>query len=188
MRPMSPPLSPNYTIAPATDADDIGGLDLSTDIVEVAAPPYDQGRIVATMPVSMRSNRHSAGSYDHYLSTALAKLFVVRDGDTPVGFAACSTYLHGYLALDEVSIDRRHRDKGLAAALVDRVIQWARDNDYDGVRGETQDDNLAACALCERKGFTLGGFDRMVYSPSGPHAGKVALYWYLRFSDGPAAA
>lgn len=195
--PMSTPLPSNYTIAPASTAIDFDALDFSSDIDEVAAPPYDKGRIVATNPVKSRIRRHLTGYYDHYRSTALAELFVLRDGDTPIGFAACSTYLHGYAALDEVSVDRAHREKGLGAALVDRVVQWARDNDYEGVRGETQHDNLRACALCERKGFTLGGFDQLVYATHGIHAGKVALYWYLRFgssramdelSGGPEAA
>jgi len=42
---------------------------------------------------------------------------------------------------------------------------------------ETQSNNVAACKLYERLGFTLGGFDRFLYRGEMPETREIALFW-----------
>jgi len=83
--------------------------------------------------------------------------------------------------VDDLVINPEYRGAGVGRALLERGIQWARENNFPGVMLETQDDNVPACMLYQSCGFVLSGFDRNVYKASSPHKNETALYWYLIF-------
>lgn len=82
--------------------------------------------------------------------------------------------------VDDIAVNPEYRGAGIGRALLERGIQWARENNFPGVMLETQDDNVPACMLYRSCGFVLSGFDRNVYTAirSNP---ETALYWYLIF-------
>ncbi len=85
----------------------------------------------------------------------------------------------GYV--EDIVVNPEYRGMGLGRQLLERGIQWARDNGYPGVMLETQDNNVPACTLYQSCGFVLGGFDRNVYKAINPDTKETALYWYLIF-------
>jgi ribosomal protein S18 acetylase RimI-like enzyme len=85
----------------------------------------------------------------------------------------------GYV--DDLVVNPKFRGLGIGRRLLERGIQWARENNFPGVMLETQDDNVPACTLYESCGFILSGFDRNVYKAINPHTKETALYWYLIF-------
>jgi len=85
----------------------------------------------------------------------------------------------GYV--DDLVVNPEYRGAGVGRALLERGIQWARENNFPGVMLETQDDNVPACTLYQKYGFVLSGFDRNIYRAINPNTKETALYWYLIF-------
>jgi ribosomal protein S18 acetylase RimI-like enzyme len=85
----------------------------------------------------------------------------------------------GYV--EDLVVNPEFRGLGIGRILLERGIQWSRENNYPGVMLETQDDNVPACTLYESCGFVLSGFDRNVYKAINPNTKETALYWYLIF-------
>jgi ribosomal protein S18 acetylase RimI-like enzyme len=83
--------------------------------------------------------------------------------------------------VEDLVVNPEYRGTGIGRKLLERGIQWARENNFPGVMLETQDDNVAACALYQSCGFVLSGFDRNVYKAINPNTREIALYWYLFF-------
>lgn len=83
--------------------------------------------------------------------------------------------------VEDIVVMPEYRGLGIGRRLLERGIQWARENGYPGVMLETQDDNVPACMLYQSAGFVLGGFDRNVYKAIYPDTKETALYWYLIF-------
>jgi streptothricin acetyltransferase len=85
----------------------------------------------------------------------------------------------GYV--EDLAVNPQYRGLGLGRKLLERGIEWARENNFPGVMLETQDDNVPACTLYQSSGFVLSGFDRNVYKAINPETKETALYWYLIF-------
>ena len=83
--------------------------------------------------------------------------------------------------VDDLVVNPEYRGAGVGRKLLERGIQWARENKFPGVMLETQDDNVSACTLYQSCGFVLSGFDRNVYRAVNPNTKETALYWYLIF-------
>ena len=83
--------------------------------------------------------------------------------------------------VEDLVVNPEYRGHGIGRALLERGIQWARENHFPGVMLETQDDNVPACMLYQSCGFVLGGFDRNVYKAMNPNTRETALFWYLIF-------
>jgi streptothricin acetyltransferase len=83
--------------------------------------------------------------------------------------------------VEDIVVNPEYRGLGIGRRLLDRGIQWARENGFPGVMLETQDDNVPACTLYQSCGFVLSGFDRNVYKAINPNTKETALYWYLIF-------
>ena len=85
----------------------------------------------------------------------------------------------GYI--EDLVVNPEYRGLSIGRQLLERGIQWARENSFPGVMLETQDDNVPACMLYQSCGFVLSGFDRNVYKAINPNTKETALYWYLIF-------
>lgn len=83
--------------------------------------------------------------------------------------------------VEDLVVNPEVRGMGIGRRLLERGIQWARENDFPGVMLETQDDNVPACTLYQSCGFVLFGFDRNIYKAINPNTKETALYWYLIF-------
>ena len=83
--------------------------------------------------------------------------------------------------VEDLVVDQEYRGMGIGRMLLERGMQWARENGFPGVMLETQDDNVPACTLYQSCGFVLGGFDRNIYKAINPNTKETALYWYLIF-------
>jgi len=83
--------------------------------------------------------------------------------------------------VEDLVVNPDYRGLGIGRRLLERGLQWARDNHFPGVMLETQDDNVPACTLYQSAGFVLSGFDRNVYKDINPNTRETALFWYLIF-------
>ena len=114
------------------------------------------------------------------------------DGSTPaIFFAEVDGKLAGRIRMmkwwnhfgyvEDLAVNPEYRGLGVGRKLLERGIQWARENNFPGVMLETQDDNVPACTLYQSSEFVLSGFDRNVYKAINPNTKETALYWYLIF-------
>ena len=83
--------------------------------------------------------------------------------------------------IEDIVVNPEFRGMGVGHKLMERGIQWARENGFPGVMLETQDNNVPACKLYASFGFEISGFDRNVYKAMNPNTKETALYWYLIF-------
>lgn len=108
------------------------------------------------------------------------KMFLLAyAGGRLAGHISVAVHWNRYAFIDHLAVDARSRRYGVGGALVAQAIAWARERQLPGVMLETQNNNVAACKLYERLGFTLGGFDRFLYRGEMPETREIALFWYL---------
>ncbi len=85
-----------------------------------------------------------------------------------------------YGFIEDISVARDYRARGIGKKLIAAAIQWAKAGGMPGLMLETQDINLTACRFYKRCGFQLGGVDVMLYGNSA-YKKEQALFWYLQF-------
>lgn len=86
---------------------------------------------------------------------------------------------YGYI--EDITVDSAFRRQGIGRQLLAQAVDWARERALPGLMLETQDVNVAACRLYSACGFSLGGFDRNLYTGLDPNSSEIALYWYKIF-------
>lgn len=81
-------------------------------------------------------------------------------------------------SIEHIVVARGFRKLGIGSALIEFAKQWAMRNRLQGIRLETQTNNVPACNLYFRHGFEVGGFDRFTYRTQAQVAEETALYLY----------
>lgn len=125
---------------------------------------------------------------DSHLHGDDAAGYLVLDQGRAVGLLLLSRGWNGFALIEQIEVDRHWRRRGIASRLLAQAENWARERGLAGLRLETQDINVSACALYARNGFVLGGFDRCLYAAIPAHAAETALYWYRPFERAETAS
>lgn len=147
--------------------------DRSVLVEQDGSPRFKNGRLV------LESVR-----VDPYLKTyaldapSEAECHVAFIGNQPVGELRCGPHWNGCLYVHDLVVGAAFRRQGIGEALVRHATQHAESLELRGVTLETQNTNLPACRLYERCGFTLGGFDQLLYKALDPSSTEIALFWY----------
>jgi ribosomal protein S18 acetylase RimI-like enzyme len=149
------------------------------------------GESVASWPVEpVEPYRKNYGidsqEFCDYRDAADSTVLVAWLDDRPVGHVVLSTHWNGFAHVDELAVDESARRNGVARALLEVALFWARKRDLPGVMLETQNNNLAACRLYERCGFVVGGVDHLRYRGLDPQSRETAIFWYLIFPQTPS--
>lgn len=119
----------------------------------------------------------------------LFNIYVIRTGETVIGFMQVSYLAARQLHLDYIAISRKYRGRGLGTMVLQTLLKEVADRNRDDVILEVKNDNPAR-ALYERLGFTVqaqvlhyeralrgGDASAAVTAASGPVLQK------LKFSD-----
>lgn len=146
------------------------------------------GQSVASWPVEpVEPYRKNYGidsqEFCDYRDAADSTVLVAWLEERAVGHVVLSTHWNGFAHVDELAVDESARRSGVARALLDVAQFWSRKRNLPGVMLETQNNNLAACALYERCGYQVGGVDHLRYRGLDPQTREAAIFWYLIFSD-----
>lgn len=93
------------------------------------------------------------------LQNPSSALFLADVEGAPAGFVQLfRTYSTVHLAnafiLEDLYVDSAYRKRGIAAALLERALQHARENGAAGMFLETANDNTTAQRVYERAGWT----------------------------------
>ena len=93
-------------------------------------------------------------------------VFVATTGDTVVGWGSLSSFRskpgYRFTAEDSIYVHRDHRGNGIGAALLERLIEAARDGGFHSIMALIDGDNAVSVRLHERFGFRHVGTFREV--------------------------
>ncbi|TCJ02062.1 streptothricin N-acetyltransferase SatA [Cytobacillus praedii] len=91
----------------------------------------------------------------------------------------CSNW-NGYALIEDIAVSKEYRKNGVGTALLNKAMEWAKENNFCGLMLETQDINVSACHFYANNQFVIGAVDTMLYS-NFPTANEVAIFWYYKF-------
>lgn len=159
----------------------IAEVDFSIIVSEEAVPPFDGSKLnnIRSIPEYGKTYPQDDALFEE-ADARQRMIAVAQTSEGVVGYVAISRSWNQCAQIDDIMISRNHRRRGLGRLLMDEAIQWAKEERLTIVRLETQTNNVPTCRFYEKYGFTLGGFDRCLYSGlplSWKH--ETALFWYL---------
>lgn len=102
------------------------------------------------------------------------------DDEKCIGLAIMRHEWMKYMYLYDLKVNDTYRGKNVAAMLVEKMKEAAKDNNYNGIYTLGQDNNLAACKFYIKSGFVIGGLDTKVYQGTSQE-GKKDIIFYLDF-------
>ncbi len=143
----------------------------------------DENLTYTIAPVAAYEKDYAAEDVDYgFDNDSTTVFFAEMDRSAkPAGRIKMMKWWNQFGYVEDLVVNPEYRGLGIGRKLLERGIQWARENGFPGVMLETQDNNVPACMLYQSCGFVLGGFDRNVYKAINPDTKETALYWYLIF-------
>lgn len=87
---------------------------------------------------------------------------------------------NGYALIEDIAVAKDYRKNGVGRALLNKAVEWAKNQQLGGLMLETQDVNVSACRFYERNEFVIGAVDTMIYSNLST-ANEMAIFWYYKF-------
>lgn len=178
------PEAPRVVRGEVTCLSSLARCDFTFEVTAELAGPFDDdvtSRVVPVVPAYTKDYGFDGDELATYLDRPDGELFVATVRNACVGYVAVSAGWNAYAVVDDLAVDVAHRGTGIARALMDAAVEWARRAGLSGVRLETQSTNVTACRFYRRYGFVLGGHDRFLYRALHPGTREVALYWYYPF-------
>jgi streptothricin acetyltransferase len=122
--------------------------------------------------------------YSTFIDNPKKVIFFADVEGIPAGQIKVIPWWNKFACIDELTVDTEFRGRGVGKALLERAIEWAREQDYPGLTLETQTNNVPACKLYEQCGFVLSGFDLNAYKNDPDCRDEIALYCiYLIFNS-----
>jgi len=122
-----------------------------------------------------------AEDYTTFIDNPEKVIFFADVDGKPVGQIKMVPWWNKFTYVEELTVDTEFRRRGVGRTLLNRAIEWAKQQHFPGVTLETQDNNVPACKLYEKCGFVLSGFDLYAYRNFPESKDEIALYWYLMF-------
>ncbi len=117
-------------------------------------------------------------NYD-YEEMAENSIFVgAYDDGRCIGLAIYQEGFFKHMYLYDLKVNRSYRKQGVAAALIEKGKEIAKQKGYCGLYTQGQDNNLSACLFYIRTGFHIGGFNTDVYKWT-KQEGKSDIWFYL---------
>lgn len=157
-------------------------LDYSFTVSHTFTPAFDCAVKENLIPVTPVDKSYSwPTEFSHYLNNQRGQLFAAWCHEQPAGYLAVSRHWNGLALIEDIAVARQWRQQGVAQSLLGRAEEWAKEQQLAGMMLETQNTNVPACLLYERRGFQLQGIDRALYRALPQNQHETALWWYLFF-------
>ena len=118
--------------------------------------------------------------YENYIDNPEQIIYLYYDDKKCVGQIELKNNWNKFAMIRDIAVSQANRGKGVGSALIQKAIEWAKQNSLKGLMLETQDTNLLACRFYHKIGFQIGGVDTMLYS-NFDNADEIAVFWYMKF-------
>ena len=120
--------------------------------------------------------------YSLYIENPDKAVFLAYSDKECVGQIVLRKDWNKYVFVEDICVSKSNRGQGVGTALIQKAIEWAKDNDLYGLALETQDNNLLACRFYSKCGFVIGAVNTMLYKNfDKPWSDATAMFWYLKF-------
>ena len=130
----------------------------------------------------MHSYEEDDTDYSEYVDNPYKTVFMAYEDGKFAGRIIVRKDWNKYLFVDDISVLKDFRGKGVGTALMQKAVEWAKKEGMAGLALETQDNNLLACRFYSKFGFKLGAVNTMFYKNlDKPFCDATALYWYMKF-------
>lgn len=129
---------------------------------------------------SLKTYQHNTGTHDEYIDNPNKVIFMSYHNGICVGRVQLRKNWNQYAFIEDIAVGRSVRGQGIGTELINKSIEWAKENDLCGIMLETQDNNLLACRFYDKLGFKIGGLDTMLNSNFSNYYEKT-IYWYMKF-------
>lgn len=119
-------------------------------------------------------------NYVEYINNADKVVYFFYQNDECVGQIRLRKNWNKYAFIEDIAVSKHIRGQGIGVELINKSIEWAKENNMLGLMLETQDNNLLACRFYSKCGFKIGSVDTMLYA-NFDNSDEKAVFWYLRF-------
>lgn len=99
------------------------------------------------------------------------------DGDKCIGLAILQKQWYKYIYLYDLKVNTQYRGKHIAARMIEKSCECAKQLGFRGIWTVGQDNNLGACLFYINNGFRIGGLDTEVYNGTKLE-GNADIYFY----------
>lgn len=118
--------------------------------------------------------------WESYIDNPEKIIFLYYDDSECIGQVRLRKNWNNYALIEDIAVSKSHRKSGIGKQLIEKSIEWAKENNLCGVMLETQDNNLLACRFYSKLCFRIGAVDTMLYSNFN-NADEKAVFWYMKF-------
>lgn len=119
----------------------------------------------------------------NYDELAVNHIFVgAYDGDKCIGLAILRHEWLKYMYLYDLKVNKEYRGQHIGEMLMEKSMEVAIAQGYNGLYTQAQDNNLGACLFYIKCGFAIGGLDTNVYKGT-KQEGKADILFYLDNSE-----
>ena len=138
---------------------DINKVNEPFEIIGKIIPKYENDIWVYTEEIYSEAHekqyQNDVEEYDAYINNKDKTIFFFYDNDMCIGQIKMHRNWGKYVVIDEIFVSRNARGKGVGHALINKAIEWAKQNQLMGLMIETQDNNLWACRFYSKAVYKL---------------------------------
>ena len=121
---------------------------------------------------------------EDYISSADRIAYLAYEDGRCVGQVLLAKTWNGYAHVEDISVARAFRGRGIGRALLEKAEAWAMKNQLDALSLECQDNNLLASRFYRQNGFEIGGVNTRLYAMlAEPYASETAVFWYKNIQN-----
>lgn len=117
-----------------------------------------------------------------YIDSNDRAAFLAYENGACVGQILIASAWNRYAHIEDISIARAWRGKGIGTSLMDAAVEWTKKKKLCGLSLECQNNNLLASRFYKKYGMHIGGVNTKLYRHMGkPYDKETAVFWYLDF-------
>lgn len=137
---------------------------------------YEHLDAVCNIEHSSFSHPWSRQSFEDELKKSNSHMFVCIENDEVIGYAVMTTILDEGDLLD-IAVSEKHRRKGVAKALFEKLLEVAKEKQLSFITLEVRASNSSAIALYEYMGFEHVAVRKNYYSKPTEDAVLMTKYF-----------
>ncbi len=154
--------------------DIIGRLEIYFDDVK-----WDYSEIIFPKAVEKCYPDYDGAVAEDYIDADNRAAYLAYEDDRCVGQILLSRSWNRYAHIEDLSVARAYRGKGIGESLLNVADAWAKKKSLTGLSVECQDNNIPASRFLSKNGFEIGGVNTRLYAMLGePYNSETAVFWY----------
>jgi GNAT superfamily N-acetyltransferase len=116
-----------------------------------------------------------------YINQVGKAVFFYYVNNNCIGRIKMRSNWNGFAVIEDIAVAKEYRKNGIGTELLNKAIEWAKENNLCGLMLETQDINVSACQFYAKNQFVIGAVDTMLYSNFPTSSNEMAIFWYYKF-------